>query len=534
MTRCTAIIVAMLILCAGAALAQIPPLMNYQGVLTDAGGASAVPDGLYNITFRLYPGEFAASPIWEETKPVLVTKGIFNTILGETAPLEMPFESMLWLGISVEGEAELTPRIPLVSTPYSFNARTVQDSAIIAMKIANGAVTGEKIAGGQVVRTLNGLTDEVELAPGANISITPAGNELIIAATGGEGGVTGSGDAGQVAIWNGTGSIDGDDMLFWDSANKRLGIGTTGPNARLRVESDEQFTGVFASTHLSDGTEVLRANYLGGGNVDAIAVRGISRPAPGFGIGGDFNGGYKGLVVNGGIGELERYVYGIETTASGISSTQSYRYGIWASATGATTGNNLGVVGEAVGSDSKNIGVYGRGNGVNRDAFGIYGNAYGYGTGGRYAVYGQDEAISDSSYAGYFDGNLVYTGSLYKISDAMFKTNLRPVDGALEKILALEPRKYSYDRGRHAGVSLPHGEHYGLIAQEVEEVLPELVGDLLHPGRPSLRGDEPEEESFGYKGINYIELIPILVQAIKEQQQTIEDLKAEVEALKRR
>ncbi|HUV36166.1 MAG TPA: hypothetical protein VMX58_04415, partial [Patescibacteria group bacterium] len=87
------IALAVLVMCASAAHSQIPPLMNYQGVLTDAGGASAVPDGLYDITFRLYPGEFAASPIWEETKPVLVTKGIFNTILGETAPLEMPFES---------------------------------------------------------------------------------------------------------------------------------------------------------------------------------------------------------------------------------------------------------------------------------------------------------------------------------------------------------------------------------------------------------------------------------------------------------
>jgi len=124
----------------------------------------------------------------------------------------------------------------------------------------------------------------------------------------------------------------------------------------------------------------------------------------------------------------------------------------------------------------------------------------------------------------------------------MFKTNLQPVDGALEKILALEPRKYTYDRSRYIGVSLPRGEHYGLIAQEVEEILPELIGDLYHPAKPALRGDEPEEgKSFGFKGIDYVELIPILVQAIKEQQetitahqQTIDALKAKVEALEKR
>jgi hypothetical protein len=54
-----------------------------------------------------------------------VTEGIFNTILGETIPLEMPPEKMLWLGIFVEGEAELEPRIPLVSTPIlSMRARS--------------------------------------------------------------------------------------------------------------------------------------------------------------------------------------------------------------------------------------------------------------------------------------------------------------------------------------------------------------------------------------------------------------------------
>jgi hypothetical protein len=144
--RFQAIIIASVItLYVGTAFAQIPPLMNYQGVLTDAGGA-ALPDGAYDITFRLYPEEFAESPIWEESKPVPVIKGIFNVILGETIPLEMPFEGMLWLGISVEGEAELEPRIPLVSSPYCFNARTVQDSAITTMKIANGAVTDEKAA----------------------------------------------------------------------------------------------------------------------------------------------------------------------------------------------------------------------------------------------------------------------------------------------------------------------------------------------------------------------------------------------------
>jgi len=52
--------------------------------------------------------------------------------------------------------------------------------------LASGAVTGPKIANGTVVRSLNNLSDNVTLAGGANITITPTGNTLTIAATGAE------------------------------------------------------------------------------------------------------------------------------------------------------------------------------------------------------------------------------------------------------------------------------------------------------------------------------------------------------------
>ena len=54
--------------------------------------------------------------------------------------------------------------------------------------IADGGVSAGKIASGQVVKSLNGLKDTVTLAAGANVSITPSGNTLTIAATGGGGG----------------------------------------------------------------------------------------------------------------------------------------------------------------------------------------------------------------------------------------------------------------------------------------------------------------------------------------------------------
>jgi hypothetical protein len=104
--------------------AQPPRLINYQGVLTDAGGA-AVGDGFYSVTFRLYEVDAGGTEIWTETQAVEVNKGIFNVVLGNITPLDIPFDAMYWLGIAVEAEPELGPRVPLTSSAYSINSMGV-------------------------------------------------------------------------------------------------------------------------------------------------------------------------------------------------------------------------------------------------------------------------------------------------------------------------------------------------------------------------------------------------------------------------
>jgi Chaperone of endosialidase len=55
-----------------------------------------------------------------------------------------------------------------------------------------------------------------------------------------------------------------------------------------------------------------------------------------------------------------------------------------------------------------------------------------------------------------------------------------------------------------------NGKQYGLIAQEVEKVFPEMVHTISDKG---------------FKGVDYMKLVPVLVESIKEQQQQIEELK---------
>jgi len=69
--------------------------------------------------------------------------------------------------------------------------------------------------------------------------------------------------------------------------------------------------------------------------------------------------------------------------------------------------------------------------------------------------------------------------------------------------------------------------HYGLTAQDVERLLPDLVKDTrFEPARAvssSETADLQNSEAMNFKALNYTELIPILIKAIQDQQQEIEE-----------
>jgi hypothetical protein len=93
-------------------------------------------------------------------------------------------------------------------------------------------------------------------------------------------------------------------------------------------------------------------------------------------------------------------------------------------------------------------------------------------------------------------------------SDRRFKTNIRPLGSALAGILALRGVRYEWNAlGVQHGGTAGAGQ-VGLIAQEVEAIYPELVST----------------DAQGYKAVNYAQLTPVLIEAIKE-------LKAENDAL---
>jgi hypothetical protein len=106
------------------AAAQIPKTLNYQGVLTD-GSEVAVPDGSYNLTFAIYDVPSGGTALWTEAQPVVVNKGIFSAILGLGTALDLDFGDTYYLGISVEGNPELAPRVLLTASAYAMSSRGV-------------------------------------------------------------------------------------------------------------------------------------------------------------------------------------------------------------------------------------------------------------------------------------------------------------------------------------------------------------------------------------------------------------------------
>ncbi|MDP2207514.1 MAG: hypothetical protein Q8K98_01900 [Bacteroidota bacterium] len=160
-------VVLLIVLITSISSAQILRVLSYQGILTDSIG-NPKPDGSYMITFRLYELNKGGSEIWSEQKTLQVKRGLFSTILGDQDPFgdDVKFDRAYWLGLQVESEPELSPRIPLTAVGYSLNStksdtakfahstpqQNLVDSARIAGTIPDNTITADKILDGTIQR----------------------------------------------------------------------------------------------------------------------------------------------------------------------------------------------------------------------------------------------------------------------------------------------------------------------------------------------------------------------------------------------
>ena len=102
-------------------------------------------------------------------------------------------------------------------------------------------------------------------------------------------------------------------------------------------------------------------------------------------------------------------------------------------------------------------------------------------------------------------------------SDARYKTGVTTLESALQTVSQLRGVSYGFDQEKFPQLNLPDGRTNGFIAQEVMEVMPEIVGT----------------DDDGYHSINYDAVVPVLVEAVKEQNAIVESQNAVIQDLAR-
>ncbi len=202
-----------------------------------------------------------------------------------------------------------------------------------------------------------------------------------------------------------------------------------------------------------------------------------------------------------------------------------YNIGLYGDASRASnlgSGRAVGVLGTAgYSTDGYNYGVMGRVSGSQNGA-GVYGS-----------VYNNMGSFVNGRYAGFYDGpvyvlgNLKVMGDIITPSDIRLKENVVPLSdtemgSTLENVLGMNVLEYNYKQPQ-----TPEAEkdtlktedklddnstkrHFGLSAQELQAIYPNLV----------------KEGQDGYLGVNYVELVPILIRSIQELNQKIESMES--------
>jgi len=156
--------------------------------------------------------------------------------------------------------------------------------------------------------------------------------------------------------------------------------------------------------------------------------------------------------------------------------------------------------------------------------YGVHGRAFG-GT-NNYSIYGALPTGGSLNWSGFFEGAISASGMSFP-SDQALKSDVQDLEDPLTLLAQLQPKSYSYRREEYPQMGLPEGLRYGFIAQEVQEVFPQFVTPSHQPQHLDSLGNETSA-AVDYLALSTMDIIPIVVAAVQEQQQTISEVTASV------
>ncbi len=251
---------------------QFNQQINYQGKLANSSGV-AVADGTYQMVFRLYTVATSGTAIWTEAwagvNEVPVVNGLFSVMLGTSSSTSnINFNQTLYLGVTIEGDSEMTPRKILGAVPAAFEAKNSQtvggvastslvrndQASTISTSTASTLLTVTQNGVGDILNLFDGGTEVFSVIDGGNVGIgsTTPGARLSVNGSGFFGGnltatgtlnITGLSTLGLLTATNATTT-----NLFATSTNFVSATTTNLSTTNLTV------TGAFRDSAASTGT----------------------------------------------------------------------------------------------------------------------------------------------------------------------------------------------------------------------------------------------------------------------------------------
>lgn len=459
---------------------QAPQAFKYQAIARDASG---VPMNNQSVSFQIsvLQGSASGTNVYTENHNVSTNSfGLVNLEIGSGSTVSGNFSNITWgsnayyiqtkLDATGGNSYVLMGTSQLLSVPY--------------------ALYSESSGSGGGASALNDLTDVNAGAPSANQVLTWNGSQWV-ASTPVDNNTTYSAGTG-LSLSGTTFTNSAPDRTVTLNQSGSTTVSGTYPN--FTISSTDNNTTYSAGTGLTlSGSTFSGPWTISGSNIyrntGNIGI-GVTNPINGkLEITGPDTGIYASATGN------YNVVVGIQGNATSTNTTGENQ-GIQGAARNSTTSNNVGGAFFSTGSGtSLNIGVFGRASGS-----------------------------SGTNYAGYFDGNVNVIGSVFQTSDRKLKKDIKDLDLALESIQSLHVKQYNYIDNK---MNLSQGNQFGFIAQELEEVYPELVKTqkFYETGKTDLTE---------YQSINYIGLIPVLTKGIQEQQILIETQQNLIEKLEAR
>jgi hypothetical protein len=465
---------------------QAPQRMSYQAVIRNASDA-LVSNSPVGVQISILQGSPTGIAAYIETHtPVTNINGLATLEIGAGTVVAGSFSGIDWSNGPYYLKTETDPTggtvysisatTQLLSVPYALHAETAGN-----VNDADSDPTNE-------IQDLSINGNDLTISGSNTITLPGGGNTLDEAYDQGGAGLgrTITSDSGPVQIVNSGTNPTG--LEVTSAVANSTGVLSTHSGVGVGIRAE--------STNPSNTFSAIQAN-TNSSTVNNAAILGNNSGA-GYGVTGQIPAS-----ATGGAG-----VYGSNLRTTGGNGVLGIGYN--------------GVVGQSSFGDG--FAVYGSNTGTTGLSIGTYGIGFN-------GVYGQTTNVT-TGWSGYFtadlgvDGTGFSLGGWLTVSDRRLKSNIKTIESPLDRLSKLNGVHYTLTtKTKPADGELKETQRtqYGVIAQEVEAVFPDMVQEkavFINAGDDTI-----------YKTVNYDQLVPVLIESIKELNAKIEALETQVEAL---